>query len=128
MMKPSEVLKREQAKAKRDELVERLLFDMRAYKIPEPVKEWPFAAKIGRRWKVDLAYPSHAPPIAIEVEGGQWVKSRHRTGTGFAADMDKYNRLALMGWLLLRFTTSHVTEGTAVPVIAEALGVALKEA
>jgi len=126
MTTANDILKREQAKAKRDHLVLTLLRDMKAMKLPAPVREWKFHPS--RKWRFDLAWPVITTgKVAVEVEGGQWVKSRHRTGKGFAADMDKYNAGVLLGWRILRFTTSHIENGEAVPVISEALGHRLEE-
>ena len=125
-MTANDILKREQAKAKRDELVLHLLSDMEALGLPEPTREFPFSAKIGRRHRADIAYPFQH--LLIEVQGGQWVKSRHRTGTGYEKDCERLNIGTLLGFRWLWFTTSQVKNGEAVPVIAEALGVELPEA
>jgi hypothetical protein len=57
-----------------------------------------------RRWRVDYAIVSHK--IAIEIEGGLWIRGRHVRGSGYANDCEKYNRLTTMGWRLLRYTYS----------------------
>lgn len=57
-----------------------------------------------RRWRFDYAIPSEK--IAIEVEGGIWLRnekqSRHTRGSGFVKDMEKYNTATAMGWKLIR--------------------------
>jgi very-short-patch-repair endonuclease len=72
-------------------------FDMeREYKF------WP-----GRRFRLDFAKPEWK--LAIEVEGVVWRgKGRHQTPTGMQSDCEKYNELAIQGWLLLRFTTDMI--------------------
>ena len=38
------------------------------------------------------------------------------------ADHDKFNRAALLGWRVLRFTSRHLEDGSALADITEALG------
>jgi len=100
----------------------RLMVLIRASGFPEPVTEHPFAKHLGRRWRFDFAWP--ALMLAVEVDGGAWVPGggRHTRGAGFAADHDKFNRATLLGWWVLRFTSRHLADGTALADIAEALG------
>lgn len=74
----------------------------RAHALAAPLAEYPFALAIGRRWRFDYAWPDRR--VALEVEGGVFSRkgSRHTRGAGFRSDIDKYNRAALDGWLLLR--------------------------
>ncbi len=67
--------------------------------IPAPVPEYRFAPP--RRWRIDYAWPQAF--LAVEIEGGAWTHGRHTRGTGFLADMEKYNALAEAGWRLLRY-------------------------
>lgn len=100
----------------------RLIILIRASGFPEPVTEYPFAKDFGRRWRFDFAWP--ALMLAVEVDGGAWVPGggRHTRGAGFAADHDKMNRAMLLGWRVLRFTSRHLTDGSALADLAEALG------
>ena len=63
-----------------------------------------------RRWRFDLAIPDLK--IAIEVEGGVWTQGRHTRGSGYIGDLEKYNEAAILGWLVLRFTTDQVREAS----------------
>lgn len=84
---------------------------------PEPVREFKFHPV--RRWRVDFAWPSLK--VAVELEGGIWTGGRHTRGSGFVADMEKYNALALMGWRLLRFSGDDLRTGVAVNTVAAML-------
>lgn len=55
-----------------------------------------------RKWRFDFAAP--AQHLAIEVEGGAFVRGRHTRGVGFLADMEKYNTAQIMGWSIFRCT------------------------
>ena len=70
-------------------------------------------------WRIDFAFPDQK--LAIECEGGTWTGGRHTTGTGFDADCDKYNKLTLMGWRVLRFTGTAIKSGVALQCIEAAL-------
>ena len=65
-----------------------------------------------RRWRFDFAWPDHK--LAVEVEGGAWTGGRHTRGSGFVADCDKYNAATVLGWRVLRYTTSHLRDELAV--------------
>jgi very-short-patch-repair endonuclease len=95
---------------------ETFLLHCRAYKL-EPVREHRFCE---RGWRFDFAWPDKK--IAVEVEGGtQWGKSRHSFGAGFERDVCKYNRAAVLGWIVLRFSTRMVTSGEAINELLEVL-------
>jgi hypothetical protein len=61
-------------------LEELLLLLIRAEGLPEPEREFMFAKSIGRRWRLDFAYPEKR--IGIEVQGGIYVRGAHSRGTG----------------------------------------------
>lgn len=71
--------------------------------------EYRFAAP--RRWRFDLALPEHK--IAVEQEGGLWIRGRHNRAKGYIADLEKYNEATLLGWKVLRFTPQQVKSGIA---------------
>lgn len=72
----------------------------------EPVAEHKFFKK--RRWKFDRAFLSEK--VAIEIEGGVFTGGRHSGGMGMVNDIDKYNQAMLEGWIVLRYTTKHLSD------------------
>lgn len=48
----------------------------------------------------------------VEVEGGAH-RSRHRTATGYAGDLEKYNLAAKRGYLVFRYDTGMIKSGQA---------------
>lgn len=86
-------------------------------KLPRPVPEYVFAKP--RKWRLDYAWP--AERVALEVEGGVWTRGRHTRPTGFLRDMEKYNRLACLGWRLLRVTPQHLATLETIDMLREAL-------
>ncbi len=93
---------------------ELLVIHMRGVGIEPPEREFRFCE---RRWRFDFAWPIHK--LAVEVEGGTWAGGRHTRGSGYAADLVKYNRAALLGWIVLRFTTDQVKNGEAIQQICD---------
>ena len=107
----------------KSELEQELEFQIKAVRIPQPEREYRFAPP--RRWRFDMAWPDKM--VAVECEGGVWTRGRHTRGAGFIADCEKYNRAALDGWCVLRFTSEHIHRGDAVTLVAHALGVELDD-
>ena len=92
--------------------------------LPEPEREHRFDEVRGkqqkrREWRFDFAYPEKK--IAIEVEGGVFVKSRHTTGKGFTKDCEKYNKAVELGWSVYRYTTQQVKSGEAIAQLSRIL-------
>lgn len=86
--------------------------------LPEPTREHrPIA---NRRWRVDFAWIEDQ--VAIEIEGGIWARGRHIRPSGFIGDIEKYNTLALEGWIVLRLTPEMVESGEGLRLAERALG------
>jgi very-short-patch-repair endonuclease len=92
-----------------------LLLMLEASGLPLPEREYRFCK---RRWRFDLAYP--AVRLAIEVDGGGWVRGRHHRPGGYAGDCEKGNTAVLLGWRVLHYTPDML--GQAVDEVARALG------
>lgn len=68
------------------------------------VREFRFSD--ARKWRADFLIK---PDLLVEVEGVKFEgKGRHQTAEGFAADCEKYNEAAIMGFKLLRFTPAMI--------------------
>ncbi|HET9111667.1 MAG TPA: hypothetical protein VFN78_12640, partial [Ktedonobacterales bacterium] len=94
--------------------------------LPAPTAEYAFAwERLRRKWRIDRAWVNER--IAVEIEGGIHMRGRHIRPAGFLSDMEKYNRLALWGWLLIRVTYDMIADGTALTLIAEAHAYRRKE-
>jgi very-short-patch-repair endonuclease len=59
-----------------------------------------------RRWRFDAAWP--AALLAAECDGGQWAAGGGRHNTD--ADREKLNAAAALGWRVLRFSASMITD------------------
>lgn len=83
--------------------------------LPEPVEEFKFHPT--RRWRIDLCWPDQK--LALEIEGGIWSNGRHVRPTGFLGDLEKYNRLAILGYSLLRATPRQMESCEAYDFVRE---------
>jgi very-short-patch-repair endonuclease len=88
-----------------------------ACKLPRAVTEHRFDPD--RKWRFDFAWP--AARVALEVEGGVWTGGRHTRGKGFLADVEKYNRAAVLGWRVLRTTPRDLSTLATVHTLRAAL-------
>jgi hypothetical protein len=107
------------AKVKRDigkgaRLADLLLTQAEPF-LPGGVREYRFHGE--RLWRFDIAWPeqavSGARRIAVEVEGGAWVKGGHTRGLHFKSDIEKYAEAQVLGWIVLRVMPEHVISGKA---------------
>ena len=57
--------------------------------LPAPDFEYVFASDIGRRWRFDICWPDHR--VAIEVNGGIWIRGGHNRGAQMLKDWEKWN-------------------------------------
>jgi very-short-patch-repair endonuclease len=90
----------------------------------EPEREWRFHPV--RKWRFDWAWPDYK--VAVECEGGVWMRGRHTRGQGFTDDCWKYSTAAAMGWLVLRCTPGMLREDGAgfVELVKQALEAAIE--
>lgn len=96
--------------------LENTMYDqMAAGCFPEPVREFPFARSIGRKWKADFAWKDRM--ILLEVEGGTYSKGRHVRPLGYRNDCEKYSVAAALGWKVIRVTTDMIADGTAIRLL-----------
>jgi len=105
-------------RAKRKELEDIFAAQVLSYGLPEPLREARFHPL--RKWQFDFAWPERG--LAVEVEGGHWVRGRHVRPQGFARDTEKYNAAVALGWRVLRFTGDAVRNGTAIVATCEVMG------
>lgn len=73
----------------------------------------------GRRFACDLVWEQAR--LVVEVQGGVWMRrGGHTGGQGQIDDMEKFNRLTLLGWRVLQVTPQGVIDGTLRELLREA--------
>ena len=112
-------------------LEDQLALHIRACNLPEPEREYRFAAmatggtgqgvrqrikQAGMRdWRFDFCWPDQM--LAVEVEGGAFVNGRHNRGAGFSADLKKYQEAMRLGWTVYRCDGHLIRTGEAIEII-----------
>ena len=76
------------------------------------IREYKFAD--GRRFRFDYY---HIDGVAIELEGGVWVRGRHTRPSGFLNDMEKYNLAASKGILVFRIPSHDISHKWLNPIV-----------
>lgn len=94
-----------------------MALQIRAAGLPKPVRE--HAPIADRGWRIDFAWPDQL--VACEVEGGIYTRGRHTRPQGFNDDAEKYNTLAIAGWVVIRVTTDHIKSGQALAWLRRAV-------
>ena len=81
-----------------------------------PTLEREFRFHPTRKWRSDFAHlPSRT---LIEIEGGIWVRGRHTSPKGFAADAEKYLEAALAGWRVIRLVDDQIKTPVIERIVA----------
>ena len=92
---------------------DQLALQIKALKLPEPVREYRFDGV--RRFRFDFAWPELH--FAVEVEGGIHSGGRHTRGVGFEKDCEKYDLAMRNGWTVYRCTANMIKSGRAIETI-----------
>ncbi len=58
-----------------------------------------------RRWRFDFAIPKGK--VALELEGGLWIRGHHVDPVGYIKEMEKYSEAAYEGWFVFRADSSN---------------------
>ena len=104
------------AAEQRRALEDHMLDLIRANGFPEPIREYPFARCIGRKFRADFTWKDRM--IILEVEGGTWIRGRHLQPKSYALDCEKYSLAAALGWKVIRSTTDMIHDGTAIKLLS----------
>jgi very-short-patch-repair endonuclease len=71
---------------------------------PQPDRQHKFHPE--RRWRFDFAWPRYL--VAVEIDGGIFMRGRHSRGASFTKDCEKMNAATLLNWKVLRYTTKDL--------------------
>jgi hypothetical protein len=76
---------------------------------PEPIAEYQFAAP--RRWRFDWVFIGEWGKVAVEVDGGVWLKFGGRHGSD--KDREKMNAAAELGWRVFHYSPQMIEHDPA---------------
>lgn len=100
----------------KDAAVTRLVLNIVAAGLPEPIREYKFHPT--RKWRADLAWPRHG--LLMEIDGGIWLQTRTGRSKGhghpvrFIQDIEKLSEAAILGYRVIRATPAQVRNGEAI--------------
>jgi very-short-patch-repair endonuclease len=83
--------------------------------LPAHEREYKFLTN--RRFRFDFAWAIEK--VAVEVQGGVFVRGGHSTGIGITRDCEKLALANIEGWTVFQVTSAHVRSGTAIAWITE---------
>lgn len=90
-----------------------------------PIPEYAFAKEaMGRAWRFDWAFPSpngERGGLAVEQQGGLFVRGRHTQGAALRKEYAKLNAAAALGWRVLFVLPEQMASGEVFDLIREAL-------
>ena len=90
---------------------------LRTSGLPEPQREYRFHPT--RRWRFDFCFVEQK--LAVELNGGRWIRGRHNRGSSVQADYEKLNAAQMLGYRVLQFTGEQVDNWSALETVREAL-------
>jgi hypothetical protein len=82
--------------------------------LPAPERQYPFAAKVGRKHRFDFAWPSKM--LAVEVDGGVHM-AKGGVAVGHHASLRDYRKRNLavkLGWRVLAYRPDMIRSGDAL--------------
>ena len=82
--------------------------------LPEPEREYEFAAHYGRKWRADFAWVKAR--VMLEVQGGV-----HSLKAELDRDCERITVAQLLGWMVVLASPMQVRDGRAVAWAREAL-------
>jgi very-short-patch-repair endonuclease len=98
-------------------LEETFALHIAAEKMERPRREFHFHPT--RKWRFDFAWPARM--LAVEIDGGEWVRSRHFSAKTADAEREKTIAADRLGWTVLHFTGSQVRSGEAIAQLKSAM-------
>ncbi len=92
-----------------------------AHHLPVPLREHRFHKS--RKWRFDFAWPDEfcGSGVALEVDGGVFVRGRHSRGAGIIKDQEKLNEAEVAGWVVLRCVPSDIKSGKVFELLSRVL-------
>jgi len=92
-----------------------------AVRLPLPALEYQFTPE--RNWRFDFAWPDvdGTGGLALECDGGVFVRGRHARGAGILKTHEKLNAAAVLGWRVLYTTPAQLCTDATVDLVTRAL-------
>lgn len=120
-----EAIKAARIRAENDALAVRFKLLCQANGLPLPVREYRFDSSPAKRmWTFDFCWPNIDEPggLALEQDGGLFVRGRHARGAAIIRTHDKLNAAACQHWRILYCTPDSLCASETIDLVRRALG------
>lgn len=106
---------------------ERLAFEIRAARLPEPVPQYRWATELvnangrPRQFRADFAWPTYR--LLVQVHGAIWQRGGggHSHPSGIEKDVEQQRCAVILGWWVYPVTSTEVQAGKAIGLVTLAL-------
>jgi hypothetical protein len=85
--------------------------------LPRPELEFVFHPT--RKWRFDLAFVR--AKIAVEIQGGVFIRGRHNAPVSFIKEQEKMNSAAVIGWRIIYRTPSNFLSFETADLVRRAM-------
>lgn len=86
--------------------------------LPIPVAEYRFSPP--RKWRFDYAFVDQK--VALEINGGLFVRGKHSRGVGQLRDFEKWSEAAAQGWRVIHVPPDQLESTTTFEWIRRSTG------
>lgn len=96
-------------------------FQVKAMKLPTPLRQYKFAKSLDRNFECDFCFVEQR--LIVEVNGGIWFKGggAHSRPKKIEQDMERQQYAVYLGFFMMAFTPDEVFSGHAVDWTAKTL-------
>ena len=86
-------------------------------KLPMAVHEYKFHPE--RKWRFDFAWPDEK--VALEVDGGIWIRGGHNRGAQLKKTWEKENEAQALGWHIFKCEPNELCTLATVQLLSRVL-------
>lgn len=87
--------------------------------LPPPEPEFEFCP--GRKWRFDWLFRKGRRKVALEVQGGLFIRGRHTQGAALLKEYEKLSEAAILGYRVVFCTPKDIESGAAFALVKRAL-------
>lgn len=96
-------------------------FQCRALKLPDPVRQFPFAREMDRRFTADFAWPKYR--LLVEIQGGIWRPGggAHSHPIDIERDVERLQYIAMLRYTVLPILPKQIRSGFGIDLTQRVL-------
>lgn len=96
-------------------------YQCRAMRLPEPIRQFPFAREMDRRFTADFAWPKYR--LLVEIQGGIWRPGggAHSHPIDIERDVERQQYVAVLRYTMLPLLPKQVKSGFGIELTQRVL-------